>query len=97
MKKIVSRLMICTMLALSASGCTLTDTQKKIVTVVAVVGAIVLVVAGAKNGAFDGLGDLGLGGGSGYSGNCQYAWQTASDGSRCGARSAASRPGGWPY
>lgn len=30
-----------------------------------------------------------------YPGNCRYAWQTAADGSRCGDRSAASRPGGW--
>lgn len=27
-------------------------------------------------------------------GNCDYPWQTASDGSRCGGRSAISRPGG---
>ncbi|NVI06364.1 transmembrane anchored protein [Paraburkholderia sp. JPY454] len=30
-----------------------------------------------------------------YPGNCQYDWQTAADGSRCGARSAESRPGGY--
>jgi hypothetical protein len=27
-------------------------------------------------------------------GNCDHDWQTASDGSRCGDRSADSRPGG---
>jgi hypothetical protein len=27
-------------------------------------------------------------------GNCDHSWQTASDGSRCGDRSADSRPGG---
>ena len=41
------------------------------------------------------------GGGSSYSppatypGNCRYSWQTAADGTHCGDRSAASRPGGW--
>jgi hypothetical protein len=30
-----------------------------------------------------------------YPGNCQYDWQVAADGSRCGARSAESRPGGY--
>ncbi|KEQ07019.1 hypothetical protein [Pseudorhizobium pelagicum] len=30
-----------------------------------------------------------------YPGNCQYNHQRAADGSRCGDRSAASRPGGW--
>ncbi|MEN0615483.1 transmembrane anchored protein [Klebsiella indica] len=29
-----------------------------------------------------------------YAGNCQHSWDTASDGSRCGDRSADSRPGG---
>ena len=32
---------------------------------------------------------------SSYSGNCQYSWQTAKDGSRCGARAASVRPGGY--
>jgi len=27
-------------------------------------------------------------------GNCSHSWDTASDGSRCGARSSDSRPGG---
>jgi hypothetical protein len=27
-------------------------------------------------------------------GNCDYSWQTASDGSACGGRSAQDRPGG---
>jgi len=27
-------------------------------------------------------------------GNCDYSWQTASDGSRCGGRAATMRPGG---
>jgi hypothetical protein len=27
-------------------------------------------------------------------GNCTNPWDTASDGSRCGARSSSSRPGG---
>ncbi len=27
-------------------------------------------------------------------GNCDHSWQTASDGSNCGDRSADSRPGG---
>ena len=35
------------------------------------------------------------GGGGYYPGNCRYSWQTAADGSSCGDRSAASRPGGW--
>lgn len=29
-----------------------------------------------------------------YAGNCDYSWQTASDGSRCGRRAASERPGG---
>ncbi|MGM8435691.1 transmembrane anchored protein [Enterobacter hormaechei] len=29
-----------------------------------------------------------------YAGNCQHSDDTASDGSRCGGRSADSRPGG---
>jgi hypothetical protein len=29
-----------------------------------------------------------------YAGPCQHSWQTASDGSNCGARSADDRPGG---
>ena len=29
-----------------------------------------------------------------YAGNCDHSWQTASDGSACGDRSADSRPGG---
>lgn len=29
-----------------------------------------------------------------YAGNCQHDSDTAADGSRCGARSADSRPGG---
>lgn len=29
-----------------------------------------------------------------YAGNCQHSWETASDGSSCGDRSADSRPGG---
>jgi hypothetical protein len=31
---------------------------------------------------------------SAYAGNCDHSWQTASDGSSCGDRSADSRPGG---
>jgi len=27
-------------------------------------------------------------------GNCDYSWQTASDGSSCGGRAASMRPGG---
>ncbi|MGN6538947.1 MAG: hypothetical protein ACTHKQ_24870 [Mesorhizobium sp.] len=29
-----------------------------------------------------------------FAGNCDHSWQTASDGSACGDRSADSRPGG---
>ncbi len=29
-----------------------------------------------------------------FAGNCEHSWQIASDGSRCGDRSADSRPGG---
>ena len=29
-----------------------------------------------------------------YAGNCDYSWQTASDGARCGRRAASERPGG---
>lgn len=32
---------------------------------------------------------------SDYPGNCQYSWQTAADGSRCGDRAASVRPGGY--
>ena len=32
---------------------------------------------------------------SNYSGNCQFEWQTAKDGSRCGGRAASVRPGGY--
>ena len=32
---------------------------------------------------------------AGYSGNCYYDSDIAADGSRCGARSAKSRPGGY--
>ncbi len=31
-----------------------------------------------------------------YAGNCDYSWQTAKDGSRCGGRAADQRPGGGP-
>jgi hypothetical protein len=34
-------------------------------------------------------------GGGGYKGNCEYSDQKASDGSRCGGRSAEARPGGF--
>lgn len=33
--------------------------------------------------------------GVGGDNNCQYEWQTAADGSRCGARAAMVRPGGY--
>ena len=29
-----------------------------------------------------------------FAGNCDYIWQSASDGSRCGDRAADMRPGG---
>jgi hypothetical protein len=29
-----------------------------------------------------------------FAGPCDYSWQTASDGSRCGGRAASVRPGG---
>lgn len=29
-----------------------------------------------------------------FAGNCDYSWQTASDGSNCGGRAASQRPGG---
>lgn len=29
-----------------------------------------------------------------FAGNCDYSWQTASDGSHCGGRGADVRPGG---
>ncbi|WP_313707900.1 transmembrane anchored protein [Atlantibacter hermannii] len=32
--------------------------------------------------------------GQAFAGNCQHDYDTASDGSRCGDRSADSRPGG---
>ncbi|MBZ9310527.1 transmembrane anchored protein [Escherichia coli] len=32
-----------------------------------------------------------------FAGNCQHDWDRASDGSRCGGRSADSRPGGGGY
>lgn len=31
-----------------------------------------------------------------HAGTCDHSWQTASDGSNCGGRSADSRPGGRP-
>lgn len=31
---------------------------------------------------------------SAFAGPCDYSWQTASDGSRCGGRAADQRPGG---
>ncbi|NIF42443.1 hypothetical protein F3J14_16435 [Burkholderia sp. Tr-862] len=55
------------------------------------VGAVALVVTAAVAAAKAG----GDGTGSNYTGNCQYDWQTAADGSRCGARSAESRPSGY--
>ncbi|MDP9585164.1 UNVERIFIED_ORG: hypothetical protein J2791_004479 [Burkholderia contaminans] len=55
------------------------------------VGAVALVVTAVVVAAKAGGG----GTGSNYPGNCQYDWQTAADGSRCGARSAESRPGGY--
>lgn len=94
MKKIISRLVLCTMLALMATGCSLTANQKKVLAVVGVVAAVVVVVLACKDGGCGGSGESSY---SSYDGNCQYAWQTASDGSRCGDRSAASRPGGWPW
>ncbi|WP_208448955.1 hypothetical protein [Burkholderia ambifaria] len=55
------------------------------------VGVVALVVTAAVVAA-----KAGGGGTSGnYPGNCQYDWQTAADGSRCGGRSAESRPGGY--
>lgn len=61
------------------------------------VGAVALVVTAvviaAKAGS--GGGSTAPASDSPYPGNCQYDWQTAADGSRCGARSAQSRPGGY--
>ena len=55
------------------------------------VGAVALVVTAVVVAA-----KAGGGGTSGnYPGNCQYDWQTAADGSRCGGRSAESPPGGY--
>lgn len=31
-----------------------------------------------------------------YAGNCDYSWQKAADGSRCGKRAADQRSGGRP-
>lgn len=91
-------------LILSLSGCASwcnnsEDKEKcmKRVHVAQAVGAAALVVTAVVIAAKAG------GGGSGtapasdhpYPGNCQYDWQTAADGSRCGARSAQSRPGGY--
>jgi hypothetical protein len=33
---------------------------------------------------------------SANAGNCDHSWQSASDGSNCGARAADQRPGGRP-
>jgi hypothetical protein len=61
-----------------------------------VAGAAVAAVHAARNGSGS---DNSYGGnsyaGRQYTGNCQYDWQVAADGSRCGARSAESRPGGF--
>jgi hypothetical protein len=70
----------------------------------AVAVVVTAVVIAAKAGGGSGGGSDGGGGSSGgnsssrsfyYPGNCQYDWQTAADGSRCGARSAQTRPGGY--
>lgn len=53
---------------------------------VAVVGVVALAARGGGGG---GTTD------NSYKGNCQYDWQIAADGSRCGLRSAESRPGGF--
>ena len=66
MKKTISRLMICTILAVSASGCTLTDGQKK---ALLVVGAVVAVAAVAYVACKDG----GCGGGGGYAPASNYS------------------------
>jgi hypothetical protein len=59
-----------------------------------VVTAVVLVARKNSGGGGDD-GTQGANYGHPYSGNCQYDWQIAADGSRCGARSAQSRPGGY--
>ncbi len=56
------------------------------VAAIAIAGTAVAVCANANCGG---------GGYRQYPGNCQYDWQTDAAGHRCGARSAASRPGGW--
>lgn len=88
-------------LALSLTGCASwcdnsEEKEKcmKRVHVAQAVGAVALVVTAAVVAAKAGGGGGGNSG-SDYPGNCQYDWQTAADGSRCGARSAQSRPGGY--
>jgi hypothetical protein len=80
-----------------ASWCDKSEDREKClkrVHVAQAVGAAALVVTAVVVAA-----KAGSGGGSTqpaqYPGNCQYDWQTAADGSRCGARSAESRPGGY--
>ncbi len=68
------------------------ETWKKPVDSTLVVGGIIIAVP-AIAGAASGVGSSGSS--SGYKGNCEYDYQTAADGTRCGARSADSRAGGW--
>ena len=77
-----------------ASWCNDSEDKEKClnrVHVAQAVGAVALVVTAVVVAAKAGGG----GTGSNYPGNCQYDWQTAADGSRCGGRSAESRPGGY--
>lgn len=64
------------------------------------IGAVLMIGAGAVALCHDGgCSNGGYGNNynqqSVYTGNCQYSWQTAADGSRCGNRAASVRPGGW--
>jgi len=68
------------------------ETWKEPVESTLIVGGIV--VTGA---AIAGAASNGSSGGSStnYTGNCEYDYDTAADGTSCGARSADSREGGW--
>lgn len=69
--------------------------QKAAVGVAILAGAAAIAVC-SQNGGCSGSG---FGGNDNYSkpypGNCQYEWDIAADGSRCGKRAASYRPGGY--
>jgi hypothetical protein len=68
------------------------ETWKEPVESTLIVGGIIVTGAAIAGAASNGSSS---GSSSSYTGNCEYDNDIASDGTRCGARSAYSREGGW--